>query len=423
MKKLFVTLAIVITSISIYAIITNVQPFKDQIEYLRTATNLLNHNLLYSGDLSYPADFRQFAKRPLGMPTYILLQHQNVNLIRFSQILISLLLFFVCLSYLRNLECKKGSFVIFTLLYIAHFALLVHSSFVFADLLLTSVLTITLYVFLDTKNSLQNKMVWIGFLWAFALAIKPVILPSLLLLPIGVLYVFIKHKVFKWQMLLPVGVFISTASLNYRNTGTFEYSSMTTINLVQYNARLTIAKSYGYDSAMSFSENPAFIVPYSKDSYSTYKSEATGVCKSVIQDNFISYLQIHSIGSVKMLIDPGRFEIYSFFGLPTENESLTEQIIGRRYKDALAHIKQHGWVMVLFLFLLFVSLIKFLGFLFSIKTIKKTWPLFFLILYYMAITGPVGAARLFLPASIAFLTLSVVGLSQLLYFFQKRSES
>jgi len=237
-----------------------------------------------------------------------------------------------------------------------------------------------------------------------------------------VVYYILKNKQFYWQLLLPFFIFVFTSSLNYKNTGRFEYSSMTTINLVQYNARLTIADAYGYDSAIAFSENKAFIIPRSKEEYATYKEEANEICKNAILYNINSYIKIHLLGSVKMVLDPGRFDLYNYFGLSTENDSVTEELLGSRYDQAINHLRDGGWVIIVFIALLGISLLKLAGFLFSIGTIRKTWPLFFVILYFMAVTGPVGAARLFLPVSVIFLIISILGLEKMLYFFQKRSK-
>ena len=420
MKRLFLLLITALFGIYIYSCLTAAPPFSDQTEYLQTASNLLNNNLLYSAETAEDNDYRRFAKRPLGLPVYILLQHQNVHLIRVSQAIIILLLFFVGLLFLRRFTSKRRSFVLFGLFYSLNLAFLIHSSFVFADLLLSGVITVAVFLFYDTRNSLKNRLIWLSFLWAVALAIKPVILPSLVFIPFIVIYYILKHKLFYWQLLLPLFIFLITSSLNYRNTGCFEYSSMTTVNLVQYNARLTIADAFGYDSAIAFSNNKAFSVPRSKDEYGAYKEEANEVCKNTIQNNLFSYFKIHTLGSIKMIVDPGRFEVYSFFGLPTENDSLTEQFLGGRYLQAINHLKDGGWIVVLFLVLLGLSLLKVAGFLFSITTIRKTWPLFIIVGYFMAITGPVGAARLFLPTSVIFLIISVLGLEKILYFFQKR---
>jgi hypothetical protein len=422
MKRLFLILITALFAIFIYSFLTEASPFKDQKEYLQTAGNLLNNNLLYSAEPAEVDDYRRFAKRPLGLPVYILLQHQNVHLIQISQAIVILLLFFTGLLFLRRFTFKRRSFILFGSFYALNLAFLIHSSFVFADLLLSGVTTIAVFLIYDTRNSLKNRLIWLSFMWALALAIKPVILPSLLLIPVLVVYYILKNKQFYWQLLLPFFVFVFTSSLNYKNTGRFEYSSMTTINLVQYNARLTIADAYGYDSAIAFSENKAFIIPRSKEEYATYKEEANEICKNAILYNINSYIKIHFLGSVKMVLDPGRFDLYNYFGLSTENDSVTEELLGSRYDQAINHLRDGGWVIMVFIALLGISLLKLAGFLFSIGTIRKTWPLFFVILYFMAVTGPVGAARLFLPVSVIFLIISILGLEKMLYFFQKRSK-
>ena len=120
-----------------------------------------------------------------------------------------------------------------------------------------------------------------------------------------------------------------------------------------------------------------------KMSMARIKRKQMRFVKNTIQNNLFSYFKIHTLGSIKMIVDPGRFEVYSFFGLPTENDSLTEQFLGGRYLQAINHLKNGGWIVVLFLVLLGLSLLKVAGFLFSITTIRKTWPLFIIVgLFY-----------------------------------------
>lgn len=422
MKRLFLTLILALLAIFIYSFLSGNLPFKDQQEYLQTASNLLNNNLLYSKNTTDFIDYRSFAKRPLGLPLYVLFNHQNVYLIRVSQATVILLLFFVGLLFLRVFTSTKRSFLLFGVLFSLNFSFLVHSALVFADLLLSAIVTLATFLYFDKRNTEKNKSIWLGFLWAIALAVKPVLLPSLVFIPFLMAYYLIKKKEFYWPLLFPFFVFFFTSSLNYQNTGRFEYSSMTTINLVQYNARLTIADAFGYDSAIAFSENKAFTVPRSKEEYAKYKVEATEICKNAILNNISSYIKIHVLGSVKMIVDPGRFDLYNYFGMSTENDSVTEEFLGGHYNQAVNHLKDGGWLIIVFLALLGISLLKLAGFLFSMSTIRKTWPLFFVVIYFMAVTGPVGAARLFLPVSVIFLVISILGLEKMLYFFQKRSK-
>jgi hypothetical protein len=418
--RLLLVIVLTILTVSLFKESAHIN---DEKEYLNTAYNLLEKNALYAGDLSKPLDYRRFAKRPLGFPLFILMQHQLSLLIALAQIFLLVLTYFCGLFLLRFFSSKKIAFTMYNCVYGLNLAFIIHSTFIFSDLILASVLSCMLLVLYDQSIIMSSKLKWLGILWAISLAIKPILLPTLLLFPILVIIIIVKRYKVVWQLYLPILVFLITSLINQRNTGTFEYSSMSTINLVQYNARLTIANSYGYDSAMQYAKNKAFIVPKTKEEYSTYKEEATKVCLTTITDNLYSYLKIHVIGSIKMLIDPGRYEIYTFLGLSTANNSLTEQVLGGNHKEALNHIKEKGWVMILFLSLLVVSLMKFLGFVFSFSSFKKTWILFAAIIYFMAISGPVGAARLFLPMVMPYTVLVVLGWIGLLNLLQKRTKS
>ena len=59
MKRLFLILITALFAIFIYSFLTGASTFKDQKEYLQTASNLLNNNLLYSAETAEVDDYRR----------------------------------------------------------------------------------------------------------------------------------------------------------------------------------------------------------------------------------------------------------------------------------------------------------------------------------------------------------------------------
>ncbi len=391
-------------------------------EYVYAAHNLLHHNTLYSGNLHNELDYRLFSKRTVGFPVVLLFQQINPYLTSTFQILLVLLNFLLGLHLLKHFSLKRGIFIVYSIGFITQLAFFLHVGFFLSDLLLASLISTLVLIFYTSKSSFKIKTIAISVLWASALLVKPVLLPSAWLSPILFIFLLVKHKKRESFTLLPFLAFVVFSFLNYTSTNSFEYSSISTINLTQYNAKLTIAKKYGYDSAQQFVNSPNLVVPRTEAEYPSYLHNAKEIGIKAISQNLAAYTQVHILGCVKMMIDPGRFELYTFFNEKTNETSLTEMLFGNKWQEIKKSLSANPWLVFILLAGTLFSLLKLLGFVFCLRSWKTMKFLLLTIAYFIIITGPVGAARFFLPVSILFIVCSAVGWGTALQFFQKGSK-
>jgi hypothetical protein len=129
------------------------------------------------------------------------------------------------------------------------------------------------------------------------------------------------------------------------------------------------------------------------------------------------------MGAIKMVLDPGRFELYTFFNQPTSDISLTELIFARNWSKLENSLKATPMLLYVFLFFLAIQVLKLLGLVFSASRLVKNGFVLLMALYFVGITGPVGAARFFVPVSVLALVFSALGWERALHFFKKRSKS
>ncbi len=390
---------------------------RDSEEYFKLSKNLINHNIHFSGDLNDEKDFRLYSKRTLGFPLFIAFQFWSITVTYISQGLLLILIYFLGLNAVRKFSESRVTYSIYSIAFLLQGSVLFSVGLLLSDLLLCAVISLAYWVYVSQHRSVNSML--FGGLWALALLVKPVILPSLLLVPV-VIYLQ-KKKTKKWAFgtLLPVLTWAIVSSLSYLNTSQFEYSSISTINLSQYNAKLTVSKSYGYDSAQWFSNSLMDKVPTSIEEYSDYKLSSLSASKAVILDNIKAYLTVHTIGMIKMLLDPGRFELFTFFNAQTSELSLTELLFSGDIEKVNSELQKQPVLFLFFLILLGLQVVKLIGFLFSLRRIKKIWIGRGVIAYFLFITGPVGAARFFIPASMLFSVFVAVGWGELLDFLKK----
>lgn len=411
-----------VLAVVIYSQLRPIPPLNDSVEYQLAANNLLNKNTLYSGNLKIDLDYRLFSKRTLGFPLFIIFQGVNPSVILLSTTLLYIVMFFLGLQILRNFTQTRLAYTSYSFFFLLHTTLTIHLSWVMADVLVSVVTTAIVATYYSSSTDNPTKLRVICTLWAIGLLLKPVFLPSLILVPIIFTYLKQKNKTWCLSLLLPISAWLLGCGVNWNNTGTWEYSSISTINLGQYNTKLMIAGTDGVAAADSFTSTTAFAIPTNKDQYVQYKKEVRAESVSAIRNNLPAYIKIHVAGMIKMLIDPGRFEIYTFLGLNDNEVSLTELLYSGDWVKVKRVMSQNALVLIFFLLLLIISLIKLILATFSLYKYRRFVFLIFVIVYFVGITGPVGAARFMLPVSIVYIVLVAIGVESLLAFFQKRSE-
>jgi hypothetical protein len=424
LRGYFIGFAILIIAASIYRLAQPTPLIYDAIEYEFAARNLIHHNILYSGDLEMPIDYRLYSKRTIGYPFFQIFQTNQKAVIILAQMFLLLFNFIVGLNILKSLNTRRLGYIMFCWFMLLTPVLLIHSQLLLADLGLMTCITTLALVLVGYKTERKTKFYLISILMTLAVLVKPVILPSLLFLIVAFIYYALKYRKFYFSFWLPIISVLALSLINGSKSGINEYSSISTINIAQYNAKLTIANQYGFDSAQQFSNSVNYFIPRNKEAYTLYKDQVSEAGYHAILDNLTAYLKVHLLGSFKMILDPGRFELYTFFGESTSDVSLTEMLFAKKWNELSRHLNANKPLFLLYALLLIISVFKLIGgFNSLLKRDKKIWILAAICIYFLAITGPIGAARFFLPCTVIFGVLSSTGWVSLLNLFKKRSKS
>lgn len=377
---------------------------KDSEEYLFAAKNILHHFNLYSGDLSLPMDFRLFSKRPPLYPLVLLLSGFMSLLLFLFQIVAGMLSIYLALRSVEMINGKELSHQqkwLFTLLLILYPAQWIYASTVMSDICLQ--LTWTAFVFFliqSWKFKETHQLIWMVFSGIAGMMFKPVMAPLVVLSPLLSLRKGLNKPAMLVLLFLPLLFFMGFSMRNLSKSGVFEYSSIGSINLIQYNSRYLLNKTQNSEQADSLLEQYMYI-PHSRESYQKWNKESKAAGMQLVAANPVDYGLIHVGGMLRMLIDPGRFELMLFLGQPyAEGEDGflkalqkggIQQAIERLVKSPLA------WVLI---FLLLVNGLKLLLFAKSIIDHRKKalfWLAMIPFMLILFLTGPIGASRFMLP--------------------------
>ncbi|MEL6989836.1 MAG: hypothetical protein AAGK97_18655, partial [Bacteroidota bacterium] len=262
------------------------------------------------------------------------------------------------------------------------------------------------------------------YLWMYVLAIVLAMLtkPAFYLFAyaniIMMLIFYLLNKDFKPILLalLPIFFVMGFSYWNQSRTGHFHFSSISKINALNYNTYYFLMDKIGAEEA----EQKVDAILNKAKSIEDYDAQSQFIkasTKEILSDHFLNYLFYHFKGSVLFFLDPGRFDLGSFFGiegktddgfLHQKNKSGGSGIIAKLKSQPLLLLFSLG-IIFLFNLIKLGCIIRFF-FLKNIDWIPKLLCLG--IIFYLALlTGPLGASRFALPVFmlVLFTVVTVVG--------------
>ena len=251
-------------------------PLPDSEEYLNASQNLYQQGVLYCGDLSQPVREELFTRRP---PLYPILIGATVITgtevpVLLMQILLSLFSVWIVLIIFRPFSgtvdpaaSKKQALRGFRFYYLMMFLLLlatpaqfIYSNRIMAEIpfqLILVLMACCIYRYFSGASHNEDQHQKRRYVWSFYLlltfgmATKPVLFPFLL--PVAILSGFFFYRTRKrvWftALALPVLWIAGYSFYNASRTGSVQYSSIQTANLVNYNLRYYLMATEGPDKA------------------------------------------------------------------------------------------------------------------------------------------------------------------------------
>lgn len=421
MKVIYFLFILALTTIIISVVTKKEIITIDSVEYFSLAKNL-KKGVHYAGDLTQKTDFRLFNKRPIGYPIFLILNPSSLGR-KIIQLCIILFCFFIGLAILNTETNSTVLLRTYTAFYFLSLPLWFSASFMMGDLWMMAIVS-TIWFFLlkwhaDKNRYWKNLIILLIFI---GLLFKPVMIPIsvFLILPFA-FRLFYKRKL-EIMWLLPFFLILFYSWFHSTKTGRFEYSSISTTNLAQYNARWLISSEFGEDSAASFLATHHIGVPRSPWAYAKYQDTLYKTGKKVILSKPLSYSKIHLAGMLKCVLDPGMFETKLFIrNNPLLDEPLTPLIYSGDWGKIFKIVQSNLWMFSLLLFSLLLGLLRLLGLVLVLKYWRR--PVVYISLltigYFVFFTGPLGSFRFLIPVFVPTLVLAVLGLALWINRFKK----
>jgi len=410
-----------------YARIQEPPPLEDGREYLEAANNLYRHGVLYTGDLSEVQREESFTRRPPVYPLFLgfALITRSVFPVLLLQVLLSLLsislVYRMFLGEYRFGEHPMGEHphvwlpALFLLMTPAQF---IYSSQVMAEIPFQCILVLLIWsIYRYAQSPAETRYIWLfNLMLALGMATKPVLFPFALLWMVAsvFLYLRVRKSVFLVALLLPA-LWISAYTLrNYIRSGSVEYSSIQTTNLLNYNLRYYVMESEGMDAATEKVDG----LYETCGEESTYRQQRKCLgegARKVLLERPLKYAWFHAKGSLRFFLDPGRFDLVHFFQLQEDGApGFLSHLHQHGLKGIGGFLRQQGALLVgILVFVFLFKIIKITGF--FLYLLRSTQPALFkmillsLVAYLALVTGPLGASRFLLPVELLIMGASAQG--------------
>jgi 4-amino-4-deoxy-L-arabinose transferase-like glycosyltransferase len=381
----------------------------DSEEYIQEAINIQEQGAFFSGDLNAkPLRIDHFTKRPPVYPL-VLAGFQAVwkteKAVIWLQLILSLFNFYLLFRMGQLLGWKqKHSFVLlpFLLLYPAQF---IYTNLVMTEILFQTFLCLLAWSLLKAWRERQlEHLVWASFWIVLGMLTKPIL--YLFALPFLLLCLFWawqwKRKSLVLLGLVPLLAVLLYASVNQQRTGYFHFSSIQNLSLLQYTTYNLLMASHGPEQALQMADSILFVSLDIPD-YAASQKYLQKACFEVIEDHPTEYLAFHLKGMLNFFLDPGRFDLYHFFGLETVGgRGLQIAFSEGGYGGVWSYLQtQPVGILLLLLLVALGNGLKLLALL-IFPCLRKValadrLLLLLLILYIAGLTGVSGASRFAVP--------------------------
>ena len=380
---------------------------QDSYDYYKLAENINNHFTFYSADLNSVINFENYTKRPPLYALFILVFSFLLKLkvtVLIAQNILSifsiLLTINIFKAYINNINIK-----LYVSLIIASASQFVYANYLMSELFFQFLIILLCYSFHKTIKTKSLKYVlYSQFIIIFLFLTKPVF--YLFVIPNIIICICLAKRIVRKAYLfslIPIAALLLYITWNEQRTGSYEFSSIQNLSVTNYSLKYFHTNKYGKDYALKINKQ----INNEADKSTSYK-ERQHVLKTktlgYIKKDLFSYAWFHIKGSFRMLLDPGRFDLYNFFNFENTGEvGFLSHINSGGITGAFNYFKQQPLlILILIPVILVFNIIKAFGFtLFWIKNYKTAPPFLFyalfIIVYIVGLTGPSGAARFLVP--------------------------
>lgn len=406
--------------------------FPDSVDYIEQSFNFKNFNSFFAKNwFDEPINRDYFTKRP---PLYSILlsisgfNYENSVHIIILQNLISLAGIWIAAQISKKLYPNLNPYPYLIVLFILIPGFWIFPNTIMTETLLAFLLVLAWYSFIIYKSSSKNIYLLINQIALLsAVFTKPVMLFFWIINLFFIIYLIVKNKKIHqilFLSIIPISIFLWNLR-NERLTGYRHFSSISTVNLIDYNTKYFLFNSKGSEFADkwidSIKHKSNLIIDY-KEKNEFIKNE----CSKIIKENLIPYSLFHSKGFIGFFIDPGRFDLVEFFQLNTGEMGFLHYLSKKDFNGLFQLLINQNPLILIFLPIgILINLLLLILFIKSLSR-KENFNINLLyglsiITYIIVLTGPLGGSRFRFPVELILIIIALGAISSIKPLFKGRS--
>jgi hypothetical protein len=377
----------------------------DSFGYLFQAENLMNYGSWYAEDWNAPILIDYFSFRPplyaafIGIIKFIVNSNYAVLLV---QNILSIVILFLIVDMAKRFEVKR-EFINMALLAFLIFAptYIIMANMIMAETVFCFIIMVVLYAAFRLSYQYHIKYLFIITLGcSAAILTKPVALFLPLLLLTYFLIVWQKQKSIAIKSAVIIILFTITFHLiclqQQHQTEYYHYTSISAVTQQRYHARYTLANKFGENMAEVWNDSckeELAKAPNFKTRYIQMNEMGT----QVLTTYPITFLKLYTKGVITFFADPGRHDIFTFFGWrENEKTGLFHRSQSQGVKaiiDAMNTMPLAGLIILLFSLLANILAIAALAVFAWYEKSRQSRLVLMLVIYFALATGMLGVAR------------------------------
>lgn len=378
----------------VFRILSRIYLLTDSYEYLEVARQINSFSILDT-------------KRPFIYPLFLVTAlHTNFIFILTLQTIIGILTFIIFNSVLKmhSLELKNKYlwFLVFT-----------PSVYIYTQLIMSEWIVmffITIILWLISKKWSSRNFAFIQVVTVLLAFTKPVFYPFIYVSFIFFVIYFIKNKIFSFWLFIPLIILQLYLGFNEKKTGYRHFSSIENINLINYNLYYFKSASASKKEADAWLKS-IYNDEYDKKDFKEKNQYLNNIAQKEIKQNFVQYTLYHIFTSIRGTVDPGRFDLMTFFQKENGKQGFLEIL---NTKKSIFSLFTNKFVMV-YILLIPIFLFNLIKWFYLLKYIALNklnflnYYILILLFYTILITGPVNCSRYIMPLQIIIFYFAIKG--------------
>jgi hypothetical protein len=395
-NKFFLLICLFFLFALLLRLLSKIYFLTDSYEYIQVAKQIGNFSLIDT-------------KRPFVYPLFLSFFLQfNIVFILIIQTLLGLFTFYFLLKILNfyTIQFQKKHICLL---------LLTPSIFIYSQLIMSEwlvMLFLTMLFWFLSQKWTKNNFAYIQIITVLLAFTKPIFYPFIYVNLIFFLVYMIKNKVFSFWLFLPIICLQLYLNYNKNVTGYKHFSSIENANLIGYNLYYFKSSTQSKEKAELWLNSVFNDKKYVGKSFKEQNIYLKQIATNEIKKNFFQYSFYHFYTAIRGIVDPGRFDLMTFFEKETGRQGFLEVLNSN--KSIWSIFKNKYFFIYIFLLPIFLAnCIKwfyFLRYLFFNKSTFKVYYFIILFGYYILVSGPVNCSRYMMPFQGVLMVFAVLGM-------------